>query len=121
MLSGGKTKIGELDREITFIQPIIEQGTSNEDKITGWEEIDTDATVNAKKKENSGAVYVQADRLTYAQQTTWTIRHRTDLNVTMRVVWDTKVYQISNISDLDEGRQRYMALVTNLLDNVYFT
>jgi head-tail adaptor len=114
-------KVGELDREITFIQAVIEQGTSGEDKITGWEVIDEYPNVSAKKIENGGGTAVLSDRITWSQQTTWVIRHRTDLNVRMRLVWDTKVYEVLNIADREEGRNRFLDVVTNLLDNEYFT
>lgn len=116
-----KQTIGRLDREITFIQPIIEDATSNADKITGWEVIDTDPNVNAAKSEKQGTVYTQSDRLTYTQVTEWTIRWRDDLNVRMRVVWDTKVYEIFNIVEADDSRRRYLKISTNLLDNTFFT
>jgi head-tail adaptor len=115
------TRIAELDREITFIQPVISNGTSNEDKITGWQELETDPTVNAKKIEGGGNTLVQNDRITFSQQTTWVIRWRNDLTISMRLVWDTKVYSILNVSELDEGRQRFLSVQTNLLDNEYFT
>lgn len=116
-----KQTIGRLDREITIIQPIIANATSNADDITGWEVIDTDPYVNAAKSEKQGTVYVQSERLTYTQQTEWTIRHRSDLNIRMRIVWDTKVYEIINIIDADDSRSRYLKIMSNLLDNTYFT
>lgn len=116
-----QTNIGTLDREITFIQYVVEVGESNEDKITSWEEIATDPNVNAAKIENGGNTFVQADRLTWNQQTRWVIRWRDDLNVRMRLVWDTKVYEILNISESDESRRRFLNIETNLLDNEYFT
>jgi SPP1 family predicted phage head-tail adaptor len=116
-----KQTIGKLDREITFIKSIIEDGESNEDKITGWEEIDSYPTVSAAKKELSGTVYTQSERLTYTQQTEWIIRYREDLNPRMRIVYSTRVYEIINIIDADESRGRYLKIVSNLLDNTYFT
>lgn len=116
-----KTKVGELDREVTFIQPIYEQGISSEDKITGWEVINDYNTVSAKKIENGGNTFVQSERITWSQQTTWVIRWRDDLNIRMRLVWDTKVYQIINLADTDEGRRRFLTVTTNLLDNEFWT
>jgi SPP1 family predicted phage head-tail adaptor len=116
-----KQLIGRLDREITFIQSLIENGESNEDRIDGWEEIDNYPTVSAAKKELAGTVYTQNDRLTYTQQTEWIIRYRDDLNPRMRVVYSGKVYEIINITDLDESRNRWLKVTTNILDNVYFT
>lgn len=117
-----KTRIGQLDHEITFIQPIIEQGVSGEDKVTEWELIDEEPDDNARRIEQSGSTFVQADRLTWSQQTTWQIRaDRPALNVRMRLVYSTQVYEILNISPADEGRNRFLNLVTNLLDNTFFT
>ena len=45
-----REQIGSLDREIIFLQKIIVDGDSNEDKIEGWEEIDTDPLVPASRK-----------------------------------------------------------------------
>lgn len=117
----GKTNIGTLDREITFIKPIIEQGDSGEDRITGWEELAEDATVSARKIENSGTTVVAADRVTLTRQTTWQIRYRDDLTVQMRLVWDTQMYEILNIAEADEGRKRFLNIETSLLDNEFFT
>lgn len=122
-------KVGELDREITFIQAIVSQGISGEDKITEWEEIDNDSVDNAKKIEGGGSTFVQADRMTWSQQTTWIIRWRQDLTPRylvvsfdkLRLVFDTQVYEILNVADFEEGRQRFMSITANLLDNVFFT
>lgn len=116
-----QTNIGSLDREITFIQPVIENGVSNEDKVTYWEEIATDPNDNARKIENSGSTVVAADRITLTRQTTWQIRYRSDITVQMRLVWDTQVYEILNVAEADEGRKRFLNIETSLLDNTYFT
>jgi head-tail adaptor len=116
-----KDKIGTLDREITFIKAIIENGVSNEDKITGWEEIDSYPNVTAKKLEEGGSTFMDNERVTYVRNTTWIIRFRDDLNVRMRLVWDTQVYQILNIAEVGETRRRYMEVTTSLIDQVFFT
>lgn len=116
-----KEKIGRLDREITFIQSVIEQGESNEDKITDWEVITNYPTVSARKIEQGGNTLVVNDRVTYSAQTNWIIRYRNDLNVRMRLVWDTKVFEIVHIAEMKETRGRYMDVITTLLDNIYFT
>jgi SPP1 family predicted phage head-tail adaptor len=116
-----KEKVGRLDREVIMVKPIIENGDSNEDKIIGWEQIDNYANINARKLENNGNTFLQADRITFTQQTTWVVRYRDDLNVRMRLVWDTKMYEILNIAESDEGRKRYLNIVTQFLDNEFFT
>lgn len=114
--------IGRLDRRVTFIQEVVTTGDSNEDKVTGWEVIDSNDTVWAGKLERSGSKFVQDDRVTFVQQTDWIIRFRTDLNVRMRLVYDTQVYSITNIAEHSKAtRERYMLINTTLLDNIYFT
>lgn len=113
--------IGRLDREIYFIQPVIQDGDSNEDKIMDWELIVNDSFINARKVDMAGSTNVLNDRLTYIQPTEWIIRHRTDLNNRMRIVYNSQVYEILSITDAAEGRNRFMRIASNLLDNIYFT
>lgn len=114
--------IGKLDRRITFIQPIITNGTSNEDKITGWEEIDSIPTVWASLQQSRGTVGTDQDRIIYAQTSTFIIRYRTDLNIRMRVVdEDSKCYAILSIAEMNGSRKRYLNITANLIDNEYFS
>jgi SPP1 family predicted phage head-tail adaptor len=116
-----KQKIGRLDREIYFIQPVISNGVSNEDKIDAWELIPADCFMSARKMDKDGNTTVTDNRITFIQTTDWIIRHRTDLNNRMRIVYNTQVYEILSITDAYESRDRYLKIVSNLLDNVLFT
>lgn len=116
-----KQKIGRLDREIYIIHPIIETGVSNEDKIVGWELIENDSFISARKIDKDGANVNIADRIVYTQQIEWYIRHRPDIQLHMRIVYNTQVYEILSISDAFETRDRYLKIVSNLLDNTFFT
>lgn len=123
-----KEKIGTLDREIYFIQAIIEQGDSNEDKVTGWELIENYPLRPARKIENGGNTLVVADSVSWNKQTNWVIRYdeqfesRNIGNIQhLRIAYDTQVYQIINISEVGETRKRYMSVITQLMDNEYFT
>lgn len=116
-----KIRVGELDREISFIQAIIEQGDSGEDKITGWELIDDEPSLNAKRVDESGTTVVANDRVTWTQTVNWIIRHRTDLNVRMRLVYETQVFEILNILPHEGSRGRFLRIVTSLVDNEFFT
>ena len=116
-----KILIGHLDHEIWFIQPIIVDGTSNEDKITDWELIDTDPMVNAKKFDVSGNTAVENDRVGYFQNTEWTMRYRDDIQRTMRIVHNNQVYEIMNILMMNEGRNRWMKITSNLMDEIFYT
>lgn len=116
-------QIGKLDREISFIQPAYETGDSNEDKVTDWELVDGYTTVSAGKKELKGTELVAADRIMYFQPTEWTIRYPdnlSDLTGKMRIVCATRVYEITSIIE-GEGRNRFLKIMTSLLDNVFFT
>jgi len=114
--------IGKLDRRITFIEPTISTGTSNENKITAWSELSSVPEVWASKNVSRGTTLVESDRVVYSQTVTWMIRNRTDLNVRMRVVdEDSQVYEIVSISETAGSRKRYLNITTNLLDNIYWT
>lgn len=116
-----KNLIGHLDQEIWFIEPVIEDGLSNEDKVTDWKSLSNNPMCNARKFDVSGNTAVLNDRLTYFQNTEWTLRHRDDINRTMRIVHNNQVYEILNILQLNEGRNRWMKVVSNLLDETYYT
>lgn len=116
-----KFLIGHMDREIYFIQPVITDGDSNEDKITDWELIATDPMVNAKKFDVSGNTNVIDDRMTYFQNTEWTIRYRDDINMRMRIVYNSQVYEILSITEAEQTRNRFLRITSNLLDQIYFT
>lgn len=116
-----KQKIGRLDREIYLIQPVIVIGDSNEDKITAWELIENDSFISARKLDRDGTTAVTNDRVVYAQTIEWYIRYRDDIKNTMRIVYNTQVYEILSISEANESRNRYLKIVSNIIDNQYFT
>jgi head-tail adaptor len=116
-----RQKIGRLDREIYLIQPIISNGDSNEDKIDAWELIDNDSFISARKMDKDGNTTVIDNRIMYVQPTQWIVRYRSDLNNRMRIVYNTQVYEILSITDAYESRDRYLMIVSNLLDNTFFT
>lgn len=113
--------IGKLDRRITFIQRIVDVGDSNEEKIVGWEQIETDPTVWTRKKEKIGSEIPLSDQLTYVQESHFIIRSRTDLNVLMRCVFEGQVYEILSITEVDEGRKRFLNVASNLIQNEFFS
>jgi SPP1 family predicted phage head-tail adaptor len=114
-----KVRTGELDRRVSFIQKQISDGASNEDYIEGWELIGT-PTVWARKIENKGSEVIIADRLTYIQRTTFTIRYRTGIDVKMRLVYSGNVYEIISITDNGATRNTYLDIVANILENQFF-
>lgn len=112
-------QIGKLDRQVTFLQKITVDGDSNEDKVTGWEEIDTDPTVSASRKEHKGSEIALADRVAVSQLVHFTIRFRSDITNEMRIVCEQKVYEVH--SQMELGRRRYLTIVASLIDNLLWT
>lgn len=120
--------IGKLDRRISIIQPVYSQGVSGEDKLTGWELIDSVPEVWAQKIDTRGNTLVQGDRVVYSQTITWIVRFRTDLNISMRLVdSSSQVYSILGTAEYKESktftnnRNRYTEITTNIIDNEYWT
>lgn len=111
-----KIRRGELDREVTFIKPVITRGDSNEDKVTGWDEVDTYPTVFARRKELAGNEVVINDQIHFMQKTEFIVVYRTDLTTKNRLVFNDGVYEIVSITE-HEQRRMYTRIIANLLDN----
>lgn len=116
-----KIRRGELDREVTFIRKVISTGASNADNIDSWIEVATDPNVMARKKDLQGQDVVENERLTYAQRTLWTLDYRTDITIDNRLVYGGRVYQIIAVPDNEGSRERYIDVMTNLLDAEQWT
>ena len=110
---------GSFDREITFIRGVVTDGASNEDKITSWSPIPTDANVFASVLDLPGTEMPLADRITYSQRTQFIIYYRADILVTDRIYYNSKVYEILSINEV--SRNKYLALTGYLLDNEVYT
>ena len=114
--------IGKLDRRITFIEPTISNGTSNEDKITAWTAIASIPDVWASFSQQRGSVLVDQDRVSYAQTSTFIIRNRSDLNIRMRVVDEnSQVYTLLSVAETPGSRKRYLTLTCNIVDNEFWS
>lgn len=112
---------GELDREGTFLKSVKETGESNEDRITGWIEVDTDPTVFLRKRDLSGKDEVIAERLTYMQKTVFTGDWRTDITTENRLYVEGKVYEIIAVTDNMQSRGMYKDFMCHLLDTEEWT
>lgn len=113
-----KVQIGKLDRRIIIQSPVYENNDHNEDEITGWTTV---ATVWAQAEQKQGSEVIDAERLTYYETTILTIRHRTDLNVRMRVIMDTIPYRIFSITEHQSSRKGYMVIAAEVMDNTTVT
>lgn len=99
--------IGQLDRKILIEQPVFETDTdSNQRKITGWEEIESNPNPYAKINEKSGTEVMQTDQIAGVKFTNFIIRYRTDVDLKHRIVYNGWTYNIQSI--LEIGRKRYL-------------
>ena len=115
-------RLGKLDRRVTLIKPLYENGDSNEAKIIGWEALAINPDVWAERIETRGNTLVQNDRIVLSQIVDWRIRFRDDLNITMRIVdSNSQCYSIVGFREHEKGRERYKIVTTNLLDNEFWT
>lgn len=112
---------GELDREITFLKKVISDADSNADNIDAWVKVDTDPDVFARKREQTGDVLMSDQRVTYSQRTEWVVDYREDINTENRIVYNGKVYDILSVTDYEDGRERYLAIMSHLRDNETWT
>ena len=112
---------GELDREVAFLKPIKSNGSANSDRVDGWEKVTTDPDVFAKKKDLPGRDIEVAGRLTYAQRTIFIVDYRSDLTTENRIYYNSKVYEIISLNDHEDSRERYLEIMTNLLDTEVWT
>lgn len=92
-----KEQVGKLDRKITFQKKILGVNASNEDAETGWEDITPNPDVYANVEEKSGSEAYRAEKLTAVTVAVFSIRHRTDLNEKMRIIYNSRKYDIQAI------------------------
>lgn len=107
--------IGKLDRKITIQEPVYANNDHNEDKIIDWETV---VSVWAKSEQRQGSEVVDADRVTYYETTIFTIRYRSDLNVRMRIVFQSIPYRIFSITEYKGTRKGYMEIAAEVMDNI---
>lgn len=112
---------GELDREITFLKKVISDAPSNADNIDDWVKVDIDPDVFARKRDQTGDVLMSDQRVTYSQRTEWVVDYREDINTENRIVYNGKVYDILSVTDYEDGRERYLAIMSHLRDNETWT
>jgi SPP1 family predicted phage head-tail adaptor len=110
-------RVGRMDRRITIIKKDITDGDSNEDKVESWSEFDT---VWARKEDLRGKEVVMADKVQFMYLTSWSIRKLAGVKADMRIVYKGQVFEIVQISE-GEGRERWLDLITNLLENEYWS
>ena len=116
-----KVNIGQRDRLIYIITPVIKTGvdrpSTNEDEVDNWELI---AQEWAHVRPFQGNEAMIAERLTERHHVIANIRYRDDVMTTHRFVLDGRVYEIASIPPPPD-RFRSLEMIGNLLDNVTWT
>lgn len=92
-----KEQIGRLDQRVIIQQAIIGVDASNEDKEMGWESIPSVPNPWSSVEEKGGSENYQGDILTAVTIAVFTMRHRTDLNEKMRILYNDRIYGIKSI------------------------
>ena len=108
---------GQMDRKITLIKGVATSNSYNEVKYDTWVEVDSNPIVWTRMRQLKGREVVIADRITFVQETVFTIDHRTDLKLDEnRVVYNGIPYNIISITPNDESRDMYLDLVCEIID-----
>lgn len=108
-----KLRAGQLDREITFLTPVVTDGIANSDQINSWTNGDT---VWARKMDSPGTEMVADDRVVLVQKTMWTIRYKSGITSRMRILYNGKIYEILSVYENDGSRDRWLDISSQLLD-----
>lgn len=103
-----KYRIGRFDRKVTLMQPVEVASTSGGRKFSGFELIDEDPEPYAMVRNKLGSEVIANDEITHVQQTVFTLRYRTDLNLNVRIVHENKMYKIFSFAESGETRRRFI-------------
>lgn len=103
---------GRLDRKIELHSPTTTTDSFGQSSETFAKVAD----VWAMKKDTAAREIVEADQLVAMVRTEWTIRHRTDINETWIVKYESTDYEIKGI--LEIGRREGLRLITEKIDVV---
>lgn len=103
---------GRLDRKIELHSPTTTTDSFGQSSETFAKVAD----VWAMKKDTAAREIVEADQLVAMVRTEWTIRHRTDINETWIVKYESNEYEIKGI--LEIGRREGLRLITEKIDVV---
>lgn len=102
-------RAGSMDAQIT-LQSATEAQDVYGEPIKTWANLGTNPTVWAEVLPPTGQEQFDAQQINALAHTTFRIRWRTDLNVEMRVVYDSVPYDIHAINEL--RRREGLELVT---------
>lgn len=103
------------------MQEIIADGDSNEDKVTGYEPIDTNPQVWARVQNETGDTDVIGDQVKHVQSTVFTIRYRTDITIKNKIVHNSKMYSVLSAIEAGEHRKRFTRISGEYLKDYVIT
>lgn len=106
-----KLEIGRLDRRVT-IQQLTNSPDEYNQPVPTWATL---ATVWASVDDRSGGESFQAEQLTAYRHTVFIIRYRSGIDETMRIVYNSRTYNIRLIKNPD--RRRTLEITGELLDD----
>lgn len=108
---------GQMDRQITFIKKVKGANFTNEDELTSWEKVTSNPTVWAKKEQKPGREVVVNEQIQSIVNTTFIVDWRNDIDETMRIVEDSKVFNILTINEHEESRKGFLLLNSESVPN----
>lgn len=100
---------GELRTQITFQQPTVSKDAGGA-QSSSWANVATNPTVWARWVNAHGQEAVGSDALKSVQRATVTVRHRTDILTTWRVLKGGEDWKVISV-DAVRGENRWIELV----------
>lgn len=99
------------DERITFQEKSETYNDSNEPVVT-WANISTDPTMWAEAMPRTSNEDFTGNQKSGFQRYNWKILYRSDLDVTMRISWDSRFWDIVAIEPLHKDDYRKHLLIT---------
>lgn len=104
--------IGALDRKITIQTPTNVVSSTTGERNQTWDTLESVwATVTYPKGSTERVEGQDQARVTAITPVEFTIYYRTDVNETMRILWDSEYYDIQRINKVGQ-RDEMLKLVT---------
>ena len=103
------------------MEPVITDGDSGEDKVESYTQIDTNPEVWARVENDTGDTVVEQNQVKHVQKTVFTIRYRTDLTISNKVVHNGKMYSVLSAIEAGEHRKRFTKITGEYLKDYVLT
>lgn len=102
-------EISDLRTRITFQQPTITQDAGGA-QVAGWANVATTPTMWARWINAHGPEVVNSQALQFVQRATVTVRYRSDIVPTWRILKDGEAWQILSV-DMVQDRNRWVEMI----------